>query len=68
VGVSVIGQRSGHQAAKRRKHGSTSGAVMSVRHPEQKGRAWIEKKKVGPRCWSPSHMRKNPLAWCKVCG
>ena len=51
VGVSVIGRRSGHQAAKRRKHGSMTGAVMSVRHPEQKGRAWIEKKKVGPCCY-----------------
>ena len=50
AGVSVIGRRSGHSAAKRRKHGAVAGAAMSARHPEQKGRAWIEKKKV------PSHL------------
>ncbi len=46
AGISVIGRRSGHHAAKRRKHGAVAGATMSARHPEQKGRAWIEKKKV----------------------
>ena len=50
AGVSVIGRRSGHRAAKRRKHGSQAGATMSARHPEQKGRAWIEKKKVSVSC------------------
>ena len=64
VGVSVIGRRSGHQAAKRRKHGQTAGAAFSVRHPEQKGRSWIEKKKVGLSRWPRSYMSEDHLSWC----
>ena len=53
AGISVIGRRSGHHAAKRRKHGAVAGSTMSARHPEQKGRAWIEKKKVPIQPQSP---------------
>ena len=63
VGVSVIGRRSSHQAAKRRKRGSMAGAVMSVRHPEQKGRAWIEKKKVALYCQPIRRMHRDHTTW-----
>ena len=64
AGVSVIGRRSGHHAAKRRKYGSLAGATMSARHPEQKGRAWIEKKKVKLQLYPLCVTQYRPMCFC----
>ncbi len=67
AGISVIGRRSGHHAAERRKHAVVAGSTMSARHPEQKGRAWIEKKKVPFKPSLPllCDLPRRPLSWIK---
>ena len=46
-GITVSGRRS--VPKNRRKNGPKCGASLSARHPDAKGRAWIEKKKLSMR-------------------